>query len=92
MPTSKLSQIIDLENRSIRSDQRPFVIAEVTTNHRKEIVNKAIGKQSSLAPKDLTIGTVVTQDNMRFIRSGAGILANIVYGVQGKRLTHAVLQ
>jgi pseudaminic acid synthase len=58
----------------------------------EEIVNKAIGRRSAFASKDLSIGTILTQDNMRFIRPNAGIPANNVSGVLGKRLTQAVLQ
>ena len=58
----------------------------------EEIVNKAIGRRSAFASRDLPKGTIITRDNMRFIRPNAGIPANDVSGVLGKTLCRPILK
>jgi pseudaminic acid synthase len=57
-----------------------------------EIINKAIGRRSAFASKNLSKGTILTRDNMRFIRPNAGIPANDVFGVLGKTLCRPILK
>ena len=59
---------------------------------QEELVNKAIGRRSAFASKDLPKGTIITRDDLRFIRPNAGIPANDVSGVLGKTLCHPILK
>ena len=59
---------------------------------QEELVNKAIGRRSAFASKDLPKGTIITRDDLRFIRPNAGIPANDVSGVLGKTLCRPILK
>ncbi|MDC0634186.1 N-acetylneuraminate synthase family protein [Planktomarina sp.] len=59
---------------------------------KEELVNKAIGRRSAFASKDLPKGTIITRDDLRFIRPNAGIPANDVSGVLGKTLCRPILK
>jgi len=57
-----------------------------------ESVSKALGRRSAFAIRDLAEGTVLTDEDFRFVRPGAGIPANEPEAVRGKRLQNAVPQ
>lgn len=55
-----------------------------------ETVNKAIGRRSAFALRDLAAGAVITTADFRFVRPGAGIPPNDKAAVLGRTLARAV--
>lgn len=55
-----------------------------------ETANKAVGRRSAFALRDLPAGHVVSQGDFRFVRPGAGIPPNDAGALLGHRLVRAV--
>lgn len=55
-----------------------------------ESANKAVGRRSAFALRDLPVGHVMTRDDFRFVRPGAGIPPNDTAALLGHRLCSAV--
>jgi len=55
-----------------------------------EKANKAVGRRSAFAVRDLPAGAVIGAQDYRFVRPAAGIAPNDPAGVRGRRLRRAV--
>ena len=55
-----------------------------------EAVNKAAGRRSAFALRDLAPGAVIGPQDFRFVRPAAGIAPNDPQGVRGRRVVRAV--
>jgi N-acetylneuraminate synthase len=55
-----------------------------------EAGNKAVGRRSAFALRDLAAGTVLGPDDFRFVRPAAGVAPNDPQGVRGRCLVRAV--
>jgi len=55
-----------------------------------ETANKATGRRSAFALRDLPVGHMITDNDFRFVRPGAGIAANHPDLVRGAKLARAV--
>lgn len=55
-----------------------------------EVVNKAVGRRSAFALRDLAAGTRIGPDDFRFVRPGAGIPPNDSEALLGRMLARSV--
>lgn len=55
-----------------------------------EAANKAVGRRSAFALRDLRVGEVVGPQDFRFVRPGVGIAPNDPLGVRGRRVLRPV--